>query len=141
MRLRTLLVTTAILAATAPGVSAQTGPSSPVTPKNDSTAMSRPRSGPAALRKKANRSALPPPPTVPLRPSRHAVSSSRAAAGTGMVGMDTSGRKDKAGRQVGFYPTVRGRVPVGTKESALGNRGSSAPRENPQKNPYKMPGS
>lgn len=139
MRLPTLLVSTAILTAvTASGASAQTTAPNPRTKKDATTTVGATSRSPA-LRKRVSRSYLPPPPPVPVRPSRRVAAASRASAGTGMIGMEQTGRTDRAGRPVAFYPTVRGKPTAGPRPSASRNAGTNAaPRENPAKNPYKI---
>lgn len=139
MRIRRLLVATAVIAAaTAQTASAQATPSR-ARSQRESTAIRRGASRLTYQGKRSSRSHLPPPPPVPLRSSRGGTS--RRSAGLGMIGMEETGRNDQAGKSVPFYPTVRGKVPQGVRHSAArGATPTVKPRENPQKNPYKMPG-
>jgi hypothetical protein len=59
-----------------------------------------------------------------------------------MIGMEKSGRRDLSGHPVGFYAAVRGKPHIGASHPSASRptAASSAPRENPQRNPYKMPG-
>ncbi len=54
-----------------------------------------------------------------------------------MVGMDSSGRIDRSGHVVGFYPSIRGRTPVTSNASVARNVPSNTSvRENPQSKAY-----
>ena len=58
-----------------------------------------------------------------------------------MIGIDDSGRGDHSGRPVPFYSAVRGSAEAAPRPSAANSIASSAkPPENPQKDPYKLPG-
>ena len=138
MRLPTLFVSTAVLAAVTVSVASAQTPA-PKTSK-DTTPPAPSPSRSSYAEKKTSRSNLPAPPTVPLRPSRRGATASRAAAGSGMIGIDQTGRRDQAGRKVRFYATVRGKVPVGPRASAMKDAPTPTPPQNPQKEPYKRPG-
>jgi hypothetical protein len=145
MKVRTFLVTTAILAvATASDASAQTATSKSSTRSNSTATtrlQSRPMSTSTYQRKKTSRSFLPPPPPVPTRSSRRALP--RNSAGPAQRGKDETGRKDQAGKPVIFYPVVRGETPAGggiRPSASKPNPPVGKAHENAQKDPYKMPG-
>jgi hypothetical protein len=142
MRLRTLLVTTAIIAVVVTSsASAQTATSKSRARKG-SKATTRAPSPYRYLRKPTTRSSLPPAPPIPFRASRRGTASPGSAY-AGMIGMDDSDRGDHSGRSVPFYSVVRGKVEAGPRPSAASSGAPSAsakPPENPQKDPFKMPG-
>ena len=136
MKFWTLAAATAMLAAvTTHTASAQTASRySGTGVKSSVAAHALPRS--TSVRNKAYHSAVPAPPRVPLRSSRRWASSRKNSLG--MIGIDETGRMDRSGKSVGFYPSIRGTVKVGPHPSASRQtNGSSAPRENAQKDPFK----
>jgi len=139
MKLRTLLVSTALIAAaTAPLATAQsTGSVSRTKKAPPPIATSRPKTSHA---RKWARRYLPPPPPPPMVSTRSAGRrASRDSSPFGSLVKDPTGRIDKSGRPVAFYPSVRSMNGAGRQASATREAKSAAIQENPQKDPYKSP--
>jgi len=139
MKIRTLLVSAALIAATtAPTATAQSTGSTSRTRKAPPP-IATARSKTAYSRQKARRY-LPPPPPPPAVSTRFSSrSASRGSSPYGSFVTDPSGRIDKSGRPIGFYPVTRSDKATGTQASAIRQDGAAKPRQNPQQDPYKNP--
>ncbi len=134
MRIRTPFVWAAIIAAATAQTASAQSTSSTSRAKKAPTAMAKARPKSSFLRKRSTRH-LPPPPPPPVA----ARSSSAASSPYGALINDPTGRVDKSGRPVPFYPSARTLQAARTQATANRQRGNAVPRENPQKDAIKRP--